>query len=606
MSYRGRGRGGFHNSFGGGVGGGTNQQNNNRANFGHHSQQQQIDAFTNSNQFPVEIMGWSGASSSECINFISRKCKVVVQNYSVDSNTGILKGYVKNEQQANLLLNWSGVKFAGQSLRFIKGTSNQASTTTSSSSTIETITQFLKTRYNPEIKMLNLSNVKQDPALNTHGFFSSVSITAKFFPALFKVANDLSLEVISIDLSNNELSELNQLVSLPQSFPKLQNLSFQNNQFNRIKVFETWKNKLNNLRELIIFDNPIVININTPQDINNLKLEFMKLFPRLVVLNGEILRDEPKLNMNLTFPFDSNSMFFENDDSRNLATNFLANFFKLWDSNRGDLMILYQNESQFSMQVDTSHPYLIDSNNSTDFGNYLSNSRNLTRVSGMNSRMNKLAIGQEAIFKSFQQLPKTQHELINKPNLFSVECYKFPSNNLNGLIITIHGIFEEIGQPELEQSNNNIPSGPRSRYIPQNKHKRHPLSKKCFDRTFTVIPDLQGSMIVASDLLLIRPYTSENAWEKSKEQPNITTQPQPVNTPSPAQQANIPSIENLPLEIKNNLSPMNQEILVKILIETKLTIQYALMLCEQSNWNYQLCMDNFKNSVASLPREAFV
>ena len=89
-------------------------------------------------------MGWNGASLGECINFISRKCKVIVSNYSVDSNSGVLKGYVKNESQANTLLNWSGVKFAGQSLRFSKGVSNISNqmgggASTGSQSTIETI-----------------------------------------------------------------------------------------------------------------------------------------------------------------------------------------------------------------------------------------------------------------------------------------------------------------------------------------------------------------------------------------------------------------------------------------------------------------------------------
>lgn len=404
MSYRGRG-GGY---------------NNNRGQFssGPHQHQQNVDSFVAANQYPIEIMGWNGASLGECINFISRKCKVIVSNYSVDSNSGVLKGYVKNESQANTLLNWSGVKFAGQSLRFSKGVSNISNqmgggASTGSQSTIETISQFLKARYQPEIKMLNLSNVKQDPTLTAQGFFGSLSVSSKFFPALMKVASDLKLDVDSIDLSNNELQDLQTLTSMAQTFPKLQNLSLQNNNFTKIKVFETWRHKLNFLRELILFNNPIV-QTNDPAEIQTIKLELMKSFPRLVVLNGEILRNEQVLIANLSFPFESpETMFFQDEDSRNLATNFIANYLKLWDANRSELMILYQNESQFSMQVDSSHPHLIESGNSgysgsTDFGYYLNNSRNLTRVSSIKARMAKLSIGQEQIYKSFQQLPKTR------------------------------------------------------------------------------------------------------------------------------------------------------------------------------------------------------
>ena len=45
------------------------------------------------------------------------------------------------------------------------------------------------------------------------------------------------------------------------------------------------------------------------------------------------------------------------------------------------------------------------------------------------------------------------------------------------------------------------------------KAQEDPLSKKSFDRTFVVIPGPNGSMIVASDTLLIRPYTSDFPWK---------------------------------------------------------------------------------------------
>ena len=94
-----------------------------------------------------------------------------------------------------------------------------------------------------------------------------------------------------------------------------------------------------------------------------------------------------------------------------------------------------------------------------------------------------------------------------------MEVYKFPT--LNGIMITLHGSFDEVAQPEVDGSASSAPSGPRggSRYHSGPKHKRIPLSKKSFDRTFVVIPGPNGSMIVASDTLLIRPYTSDFPWK---------------------------------------------------------------------------------------------
>ncbi|KAI5962428.1 MEX67 [Candida pseudojiufengensis] len=635
MSFRGRGRGGY-----------SSNNTYNRNSFS--NQQQNVDAYVAANAYPIEIMGWNGASSQECINFISRKTRVIVTNSSVDQNTGILKGYVKNESQANELLNWSGVKFAGQTLKFSKGSSNLSnqlggSSSSTGTSTIETITNFLKSRYQPEIKMLNLSNVKQDPNLNALGFFGSVSVSSKFFPALMKIASDLKIEVDSIDLSNNELQDLQALSSMAQTFPKLLNLSLQNNQFSKLKVFETWRHKLNFLRELILFNNPIVQTTN-PQEIQNIKLELMKSFPKLVILNGEPLRNEQILLTNTTFPFENpQPMFFQDVDLQNLSTNFITNYLNLWDNNRADLMILYQNESQFSMQLDTAHPYLIEdstNNANLDFGNYISNSRNLTRISSGKIRLNKVSIGQEQIFKSFQQLPKSKHELANKPNNFSMETYKFAP--LNGVIITLHGSFDEVGQPEIIDTP--PPSGPRNntRFHHSssngNRGKKVALNRKSFDRTFLVLPGPNGSMIVASDLLLIRPYSSETPWNVSHQQPQAQpqsqSQPQPpqqpsiaqittsatnASTPSPAPipptQQPIPpitasstaTISDIPPEIKTRFpQQQQQELIIKIINETRLNFEYTIMLLESSNWNYEISLNNFKNSMGSLPRDAFI
>lgn len=612
MSYRGRGRGGFHNqnNF-------NNRNNNNNQNngaFGNpQNHQNQAEQFAAQNSVPIEIVGWNGASPAECISFISRKCRVAVSNYNVDPGSGILKGYVKNQNDAATLMNWNGVKFAGQSLKFSKvnvGSQVQSATT---SNAIEVITNFLKSRYQPDIKLLNLTNVKLDPNLSAQGFFGSISTSSKFFPALMKVAEDNKLDVLSVDLSANELSDLSSISTLAHTFPQLQNLSLMNNNFNKLKVFETWRHKLNFLRELILGGNPLLANQTNPAEINKIKLELMKSFPRLVVLDGEILRNEQLLSTTLSLPFTgSTSMFFQDEEIRNMSTNFISNYLKLWDGNRGDLMILYQSESQFSIQVDSSHPYLLDtttttlySNGGTDFGNYLSNSRNLTRVSSIKSRISRVAIGQEQIFKAFNQLPKTRHDLMTNPDLFSMECFRFPL--LNGIMIVIHGSFEETAQPETDPNANNAQNGPRGRFN-HPKHKKPALSKKSFDRTFVVIPGPNGSMIVASDLLSIRPHAGKDAWNTVAKVPAAaiasgTASPAPVAPVGVPQR--VPTPADLPQDIKANLNPLQQELLVKILVETKLNMQYSIMLCEQSNWDYQQCTINFKNSAATLPREAF-
>lgn len=589
MSYRGRGRGGFR--------GGYQQQN-----------PQNINDFISSNSVPVEILGWNGASSDDCIKFISRKCRIVVLNPSVDPATGVLKGYVKNQKEADDLCNWSGVKFAGQSLRITKSIVNGVAKP--GNSTIETITEFLKSRYQPDIKLLNLSAVQQDQNLVSKGFFASISTTSKFFPALMKVASELKIEADSIDLSNNNLNDLSTISTLSQTFPTLKNLSLMNNNFSKLKTFETWRHKLNFLRELIITGNPI-LNQASPEQI---KIELMKLFPRLIVVNGEILRNEEALLNNLKFPFnDPQQMFFQDDEIQNMSTNFVTNFYNLWDSNRQELMQLYQQQSQFSLSVDMSHPHPV-SGITVDFGYYLPFSRNLTKISASKTRMAKLSMGQEQIFKSFSQLPKTKHELLNKPNLFSMESYRFPP--LNGILINLHGSFQETDKPDDMEGVNNANQQPHNRNRYQNRSHNHnnnkkiPLSEKSFDRTFIVIPGPNGSMIVASDSLIIRNPSGSDAWKKvSTPSPAPQTPPPagvalPAGVVPPVAQP-TPTTADLPPDIKAMFNQIQQETLVKVLLETRLNLQYGVMLCQQSNWDYQQCIVNFKNSVGSLPPDAY-
>lgn len=581
MSYRGRGRGGFRGGY---------QQ----------LSPQNINDFISSNSVPVEILGWNGASSDDCIKFISRKCRIVVLNPSVDPATGVLKGYVKNQKEADDLCNWSGVKFAGQSLKITKSIANGV--TKPGNSTIETITEFLKSRYQADIKLLNLAAVHQDQNLVSKGFFASISTTSKFFPALMKVASELKIEADSIDLSNNNLNDLSTISTLSTTFPTLKNLSLMNNNFSKLKTFETWRHKLNFLRELIITGNPILNQVSPDQ----IKIELMKLFPRLIVVNGEILRNEEALLNNLKFPFSNpQQMFFQDDEIQSMSTGFVTNFYNLWDSNRQELMQLYQQQSQFSLSVDMSHPHPVNGV-TVDFGYYLPFSRNLTKISASKSRMAKLSMGQEQIFKSFCQLPKTKHDLMNKPTLFSMESYRFPP--LNGILINLHGSFQETSQPDDMEGVNNAHQQPHNRNRYQNRNnntnKKIPLSEKSFDRTFIVIPGPNGSMVVASDSLIIRNPSGADAWQKTPSSTPVPHTPPPAGA-APAAIQNTPTTADLPPDIKAMFNQIQQETLVKVLLETRLNLQYGVMLCQQSNWDYQQCMVNFKSSVGSLPPDAY-
>lgn len=597
MSFRGRGRGGFA----------QNSQNT-------------YDSHAASAAVPVEISGWNGLLAQDCISFISRKTRVIVSDYAVDPASGLLKGTVKSRNAADDLLRWQGVKFAGQSLKF-----SAPAVAAQAGLAIDAIRSFLSRRYDPQSRLLNLAAVQQDQELATAGFFGNISTTSKFFAALIKVATDAKLDVLSVDLSANNLRDLVPVSGLAQAFPRLQNLALSGNTLDRNRVFEPWRHKFNYLRQLVLTGNPIV-SLAPPHEIATLKLELLRCFPRLIIVDGETLRNEEALIRNTTFPFGAPcAMFLLSDDVRATATGFLANYLKFWDTDRNSLLMLYTADLQFSYLFDASHPHLLPSgaatapastrfrggrNNdpepATDFGHYLPNSRNLTRVSTARARASRVARGPQQTASFFALLPKTQHDLISRPENYSMEAYPYPA--LGGIIISLHGSFEEVGDPES-------PPAPQNQGRGQQRHKKIALLRKSFDRSFVVVPGPNGSMIIASDMLLVRPYVERPAWNRhgpvATPGPVAAAPAAPGVGPSPLPGMNAPShpgatpIAQLPPHIDAQLAPMQKEVLQKVLAETRLTLEYGLMLCEQSQWDYTQCGVNFKNSAGLLPPAAF-
>lgn len=595
--YSGRGgqRGGYHNN---------NRNNGRNGNFNSNSfmnPQQSLDranAFANSNLVTVEIQGWTNASPQNLVSFISRKTRLSLQNVNSNATTGILTATVKSMKQAQDLERCTGMRFAGNSLK-IRILDNQDGTKNpATSSTIELLRSFLRMRYNPTSKMLDLTNMVNEASLVQAGLFSTTNTSAKFFSALMKLATHDKLDIESVNLSENSLDErCKYLLELALSYPALKNLAFANNNFTRVDFLEKLKGKFSLLRELIITGNPL-LNNSDPGTLRRI----VAIFPRLIILNGQQVRDEGRVNALFKFPVTKKAMFFESPDLSKVAANFVSAYIRLWDQQRTELLQLYTQDSQFSYQVDTTHMGSVPMNMGSNWSNYLTHSRNLKRVSGARPRMSKLAVGSDTIMKVFQSLPKTKHSLQETPNLYSMETISFPS--LNGMQITLHGEFNETGAADHPLSNNNNHSG--GKFNKYNQQRGPAFEKRSFDRTFVVVPGPNGNFIVASDMLLVKPYAGNSAWLESKNiaPPAAVTTPAPLNNTNPTIHPAAPT-GNIPQEIAAKLNPEQEQLVLKIMQDTKLNLQFSIMLLEQSGWNYQAAGQNFMSSKSQIPPQAY-
>ncbi|SCV02521.1 LAME_0H02344g1_1 [Lachancea meyersii CBS 8951] len=564
----------------------------------------------------ISVKGWQNATRQDLVSFVSRKTRIAIVDSSVEGNLVI--GYVNNQNEAQSLLNWNGVRFAGNALKFeILGNGGGDAGT---SKTIVLLKSFLFKRYSPQTKMLDLGNLRNDPDLATNGLFSSQTTQSKIFPAMMKLASKESqLVVESINLSDNELKDLNMISCLAQTYPNLKNLCLANNQISRFRALEVWKNKFKELRELLMMNNPI-----TTEPLY--RSEVLRLFPRLVILDNVVIRDETKLQQVFSIPMKLQQFFFETNDLGQSSIDFVTNFLTLWDTNRSQLMALYTPQSQFSVAIDSSVPAssVPNADQNPTFGYYLPLSRNLTKISSERTKEQRLAMGQEAIDKIFKSLPKTKHFLQEQASSYSVEAFSYPQ--VQGFTITLHGFFEESAAPEIDanKSTPNSAGGRNRRFNHGHGNTPNKLAKRSFDRTWVIVPS-QGTVIVASDLLTIRPFV-DGSWIPQQVQPEPVlaqgqsplsplgpqgvqpiTQPQiqPVIPGVPVQGVAVTPLI-LPPDVQAKLNPLQLDLLNKIHQETKLNAEFTYLLADQSGWNFDVAMKGFRESVNNIPREAFV
>lgn len=574
---------------------------------------QQNDPNVISTTVKIGIRHWQNASQVDLIEFIYRNTGVTLQNVVLEGP--LIVGFVPNKIQAGRVMKCDGMNFAGNALK-VEIMNGRAPTT---SNTVEFLRNVILKRYDPQSKMLNLGDLYQDQDLLSKGMLASVSTRSRTFPALIKIASEEPGIIIeSVNLADNQLRDITPIASLPKFFPHLKNLCLANNQISRTTVFDSWKNKFIDLKELLMLNNSVI-------KYHGYKNDMLKIFPKLIMLDNVMVRDQAKVNAIFNFPIKLQQFFFENNQLSSTAGEFVTNFLNCWDNDRTQLLPLYTPDSQFSMAVDGSIPSIsvAQSDQTPSFGYYIPYSRNMTKISNDRTRQVRLCKGPNEIATLFQKLPKTKHFIQNDPIDYKMEAISFPQ--INGFMVTLHGYFEEVEKPQSsgnENSNNDVVrTQQRSRRYASSYNNTSVsssssrLSKKCFDRTWILVP-MNNTIVIASEMLTIRAFTS-NTWASQQKELQQQQQAQPqINPPSlTAPVLTSPPLQSvgttatapgLQLPPNTNLNPQQIDLINKLHDVTKLNYQYTCMLAEQSNWNFDQAVKNFQMSANNLPREAFI
>jgi nuclear RNA export factor len=447
------------------------------------------------------------------------------------------------------LLKLNGFQFAKTTLEITKRTGSAdspgpAHLSQEATQVRDMLKSVLARRYDADLKLLNLSNLGADEELIKSGLFDLSSATSKLFPALMKVADEVFKSaqdkrdaIISVTLAGNSLPGIRTVTTLAQTFPDTKNIDLSNNQIADMRGLDGWRHKFKGLEHLVLTENPI--EKLTP----NYAEEILKWWPSLLQLNNvqvrtvEEIATKKEMEKQGIVPLPNAPARFE--DEGQIAENFIKAFFPAYDTNRELAASWYDNNSSFSFSVNTSAPRA-ESNQLTKqvWDSYIKSSRNLVKLNHLHAQKSRIYHG-ATIREHWASMPATKHPEFGSKWL--IETHSLPSlpgdhiYGVGGLIVTVHGEFEEAGGPT-----------------------------RSFDRTFVLGPGGgPGGVKVINDALVLRAYGGNNAW--AVELPAI---------------APVAAIAEPTEEIK-------QAMMLELSNRTRMTLPYAQLALQEKGWNFE-------------------
>ncbi|KAI1433630.1 hypothetical protein GGR50DRAFT_667377 [Xylaria sp. CBS 124048] len=516
-----------------------------------------------------------GGGLKELLSFLERKAQTIG---NTSRHIRIKKSQVRgdfvyilaNKEDSEEILKVNNFTFAGVALQITaapEGLPDRDPTPLSSVALEmkERLQGTLSSRYDGNAKLLNLSALGDDPILNQMGFFNGESSPEKLFRALmavcdgfFKTAQEKRDAVVSITLAANNIDDVQQIMSLADTFPDIINLDLSRNQLQNVKALQKWRRRLRSVQTVLLNDNPI--EMTTP----DYKKELVNWFPQLLNLSGTQVRTPEEVAAKARpTPIPQYGPDFR--DINGIGEGFITEFLTLYDGNRDNLAATYYDEkSTFSIAVDTP-AHCTPTAPSSSLGGYIKLSRNHVKRTHPSARQQRLFTGANQIQAVWKQLPATRHPNIRAQfHKYIVDCHPVhgladpsgqSSTGVDGLMITLHGEFED-----QEQGTFNT-------------------ATRSFSRTFILGPGAPGRnpIVVVSDMLSIKPKS--------------------LPTTSPSTQTITQTI--------TAEGQLQEQMLFELCRQTGMILEYSRLCLDGANWNFDQALTSFHENKTQLPMEAF-
>ncbi|XP_078219439.1 nuclear RNA export factor 2-like isoform X1 [Callithrix jacchus] len=399
-------------------------------------------------------------------------------------------------------------------------------------------------RYDVSKQALDLQSLRFDPDLTGHDI-DIILNRRNCMAATLKVIESNFPELLSLNLCNNKLYQLDGLSDITEKAPKVKILNLSRNELK--SVWELGKVKGLKLEELWLEGNPLC---STFSDESAYVSAIQNCFPKLLRLDGRELA--PAMNVDT----DSSELMKPCKESCNgsetlkhTVLQFLQQYYSIYDSgDRRGLLGAYHEEACFSMTI----PFNPEDSAPKSLSQYFEDSRNIKTLKDPYLREELLKHTKRDIVDFLSTLPKTQHDLSS----ILVDMW-YQTKWM--LCFSVNGVFKEVeGQSQG--------------------------SVLAFTRTFIVTPGSSSSLCIVNDELFVRDASPQETQ---------STFSIPVSTPSSSSEL--------------SLSQERQEMVQAFSAQSGMKLEWSQKCLQDNEWNYTRAGQIFTvlQTKGKIPVEAF-
>ncbi|XP_054551614.1 nuclear RNA export factor 2-like isoform X2 [Talpa occidentalis] len=402
-------------------------------------------------------------------------------------------------------------------------------------------------RYDVSQQALDLHRLRFDPDLMIRDI-DIILNRRSCMTATLKIIKKNFPELLSLNLCNNKLYQLDGLSDIVQMVPTVKRLNLSRNMLRL--TWELSKMKGLNLQELWLDGNPLC---DTFPDQSSYVSSVRACIPTLLRLDGKELPSLVVIDIdNPYFTKPCKKITKDSETLKNLIMNFLQQYYSIYDcGDRKGLLCAYHEESCFSLSV----PFNPEDPAPRSMWLYLKDSRNMKNLRDPYLRNKLLRHTSNDIIKALCMLPQTQHDL----GSFLVDLWVHTEAML---CFSVHGVFREL-------------------------EEKSPFAVRGFTRNFIITPGSNSSVCIVNDELFVRdatPYETQNAF----------------STPLP-----VPTAGSVPVLLQQQ--QQQQEMVQAFSAQSGMNLQWSQKCLQDNEWDYLRAGQIFtvlKNQ-GKIPEEAF-